>query len=301
MVLDKGLYPQDHYLPHDAKDAFRSVTGAIGSRTITDLLTVELLGLVGVGYAGTGVIPMSKSVLPAGRAAITSFAHALRREACYHLDVELQEIEVGIQPVVRGEVYTGRVYLADSLANGAGHASLLGQLDQFSAVLKRLEATIPLMTSADHQKNCDRACPDCLMSYDNRRDHPALDWRLAVDMIELAAGKELNVDRWMGRSTELVEAFIDMFDYEGSDMQLVTINNCPSVAVGKAGNRRAAIFCHPLWIPRTFLHEVTAETRDEAISWLAQNGGLPGREPEVFDLWTLETSPAVVYSRLIQP
>jgi len=248
------------------------------------------------------VIPIGKNVLPAGRAAMTSFAHALRREACRHLDVELQELEVGIQPVKHGDVYTGRVYLADSLDNGAGHASLLGQEDHFRTVLESLESMIPAMTSEQHRKRCDRSCPDCLMSYDNRSDHPWLDWRLALDMIELATGKGLDITRWMGRSQELVEGFIETFDFDGSDIELVTIHGASAVSVGKVGERRVGIFGHPLWIPdKDLLHEAMAETYVEAAKWLNQNGGHPGGEPEVFDLWTLETAPAAVFRRLLQP
>jgi DEAD/DEAH box helicase domain-containing protein len=300
MVLDDHMYPDKFWLPAKADSAFRTVTGAIGSRSITDLLTVELTGLIGVGHPEAGVIPMSKLSLPAGRTAMTSFAHVLRKEACYHLDMELQEIEVGILPISHGDVWSGRVYLADSLDNGAGHASFLGQFDQFSSVLERLKSTIPSMTSLEHMKNCDRACPDCLMSYDNRQDHPLLDWRLAVDMIELATTKQLDPDRWINRSEQLVGDFIDMFNYEGSDMEMVTINGQPSVSSGKDGERRVAIFCHPLWMSHTFLHANTAETFYEAETWLDDNGGLPGGEPEIFDLWTLETSPAKVYTSLVR-
>ena len=39
-----------------------------------------------------------------------------------------------------------------------------------------------------HARYCTVSCPDCLRSYDNRRLHGALDWRLALDMLDLAAG-----------------------------------------------------------------------------------------------------------------
>lgn len=301
LVLDKAMYPKGYYLPPEEKPPIRTLSCAIGSKSITDILTVELAGLQEIGRGTAMVIPIGKRVLPAGRAAITSFAHALRREACYHLDVELQEIEVGIQPVKRGDVHTGRVYLADSLDNGAGHASLLGQEDQFKLVLERLASTIPKMDSPQHKRNCDRACPDCLMSYDNRSDHPLLDWRLAQDIIELATGMELNIERWMSRSQALVEDFIDMFHFEGSELEMVTINGSPAVFSGTHGNRTVAIFGHPLWIPnKGMLHEDLAETYFEAMNWLNLNGGRQGGEPEVYDLWTLETAPAAVFRSLNQ-
>jgi len=44
LVLDKGMYPKGHPLPADKTDAVRTVTGAIGSSSITDVLTVDLVG-----------------------------------------------------------------------------------------------------------------------------------------------------------------------------------------------------------------------------------------------------------------
>jgi len=299
-VLDAAMYPAQFSLP--PKSAVRStITGAIGSRSITDYLTVEIVGLNGVGDEGLGLIPLLKSVLPAGRSAIHSFAHVLRKEACYHLDVELQELEVGVMPINRGGVTTGKVYLADSLDNGAGHANLLGDTKEFEAVLKRLEGLVPEMLSSQHQRNCDRACPDCLMSYDNRIEHHLLDWRLAVDMIELASGKDLNRDRWTNRADELVDGFVDIFRWgSGSAIDKVLINGEPAVSYGENGNRKLAIFTHPFSIPDPdFMSGSTGVSFTEGTAWLSDNGGANGGSPELFDLWTLETSPLTVFNKLL--
>ena len=40
-----------------------------------------------------------------------------------------------------------------------------------------------------HHAACASSCLDCLRSYDNRRLHGALDWRLALDMLDLLAGE----------------------------------------------------------------------------------------------------------------
>ena len=120
IVADQSLYPNRFFIP-DTSTA-PTFTGAFGIVSTTDIMTIELKGLLGAGHEG--VIPLSKDHLPAGRSAMTSFAHALRREAARHLDIDSEELDVGIQPVKVGALYSGRIYLADSLENGAGYASV---------------------------------------------------------------------------------------------------------------------------------------------------------------------------------
>ena len=53
------------------------------------------------------------------------------------------------------------------------------------------------------------SCPDCLRSWDNRRHHSGLDWRLALDMLDLAAGEPLAMQRWMPLGLGLAEKVRD--------------------------------------------------------------------------------------------
>ena len=83
-------------------------------------------------------------------------------------------------------------------------------------------------------------------------------------------------------------------------MDKVLINNEPAVAHGNHGNRKLAIFTHPLSIPNPDLMSGdTAASFMEGMSWLSDNGGADGTSPELFDLWTLETSPLTVFNKLL--
>jgi len=261
-------------------------------------MTIELKGLLGAGHEG--VIPLSKDHLPAGRSAMTSFAHALRREAARHLDIDSEELDVGIQPVKVGALYSGRIYLADSLENGAGYASFLGNPKEFQQVLENLQITCARFMSEDHIHKCDRSCPDCLMSYENRRDHPLLDWRLAVDMAELATGKGLDTSRWFERETSIISAFLDTFQHVGiGSIEELTIGGSTALAGNHQGGMRIAIFGHPLWIsdPK-YLNEQMAERHYEAEATLSMNNQAGSGQVKVFDLWTLERDPASVFGWL---
>src|SRR5690242_13227389 len=71
------------------------------------------------------------------RAALFSFGFLLRRAAAVYLDVHDWEIKVGVR-VLRdtpGNII-GQIFLSDSLENGAGYASLLGQPDETERLLQ---------------------------------------------------------------------------------------------------------------------------------------------------------------------
>jgi len=263
IVPDKGLYPNRFFLPNTGTSA--TFKGAFGTICTTDIMTIELKGLLGAGY--DGVIPLSKDDLPAGRSAMTSFAQAFRREAARHLDVDSEELDVGIEPVKIGALYSGRIYLADSLENGAGYAAFLGNPKEFQQVLEKLQVTCTRFMSEKHMERCDRSCPDCLMSYENRRDHPFLDWRLAVDMAELAIGKELDTSRWFDRQQTLISAFLDTFQHVSGmgSLEELTVGGSLALLGNHQEGIRVAIFGHPLWVSNpAYLNEQMAERTHEA-------------------------------------
>ena len=64
--------------------------------------------------------------MPAGTAALWSFAELLRIASTVKLDVDPREFDIGLQPIRVGDEITARLFLADSLENGAGYASFIG-------------------------------------------------------------------------------------------------------------------------------------------------------------------------------
>ena len=169
------------------------VVGAIGSVRRTDVLTLTLRSREIPGPDGT--VDTSPDVLPMGLSALWSLAELLRIAAGAELDVNPNELQVGLQPwKTDAGTVTRRIFIADSLENGAGYARHLGSPE----VLRRVVETVvdeigAKMETPRHDAACDASCPDCLRSYDNRFIHPHLDWRLALDLAQLAKGDALPV------------------------------------------------------------------------------------------------------------
>src|SRR6266540_4001965 len=184
---------------------------------------------------------------PACLAAFWSFGEIMRRACTLDvLGIDPTELQVGIQAVVTadGSSTTRQVFLADSLENGAGYAAYLGQLDVLEHAL-RVAASSNWIEDERHSRECTQSCPACLRSYDNRYLHPVLDWRLALDMLDLVRGKELAVNRWLSLGRKMAHHFADAFSFEG-DLTAVELDaGLYGITCSTTG--RGVLLGHPLW------------------------------------------------------
>nr|WP_255436478.1 DEAD/DEAH box helicase [Tessaracoccus sp. MC1756] len=215
-------------------------SGAIGEVRTTDaaLLLPRRVALAG------GVIAVDSAMCPSGLSAVTSFANALRLAARAALDIDPSELESGVQPRHENGLLTSSVYLADTLQNGAGYSAELAEGPKLHKALVSLSVDIASRWEEDSHIGCDTACADCLRAWDNRFAHAFLDWRLALDVSDLAQERELNLARWAPLAVPAARRFVHAYEepLEGlADVEevegLVTV-----IAKG-----RAAVLGHPLW------------------------------------------------------
>lgn len=217
---------------------------AIGEIRITDALMITPRRLA----VPTGSIGLRDQ--PSGRAAYTSLAELLRRGSKDYLDLDPGELTVGLLPVqvpllavdepdVKSQV-AAAVYLADTAENGAGYAAELGCSTVFEPLLmKTLADAIQVWEEGSHAASCDLSCPDCLRSYDNARRHPYLDWRLAIDLMELATATPLTVERSLTQDPEVLDGAARALGGSAA----VTVGGLPAITRGD----RCVMLAHPLW------------------------------------------------------
>lgn len=258
---------------------------AIGELRTTDALVVSL----DRPDVPSGTVATPRSVLPAGIAAFWSFAEVLRRACQVALDIDPQELVMGLQAREAAGNPSARVFLADALDNGAGYAVELGKTEVFARILQqaRQELTAAWEDSA-HARYCTVSCPDCLRSYDNRRLHGALDWRLALDMLDLAAGKPLHAERWLARGEAAAQAFAEN---TGGLLTVELAEGLPALVSKDIG--KAVILGHPLW--RRENEYLTGRQR-EALN--AITGVLGMRDVRFSDLYELDRQPLAVLQQL---
>ena len=211
---------------------------AIASIRPTDVMTVDLDTLRLPGGPRPLVLEGCRAAFPA----FWSFAELLRLAAADILEIDARELEVGLQPWRTDHGLSERVFIADRLDNGAGYANRIAQAE-FARVLELAATQVASKWEAEAHISCDSSCPDCLRSYDNRRLHPFLDWRLGLDMIDLAIGGELSAIRWQERSATVARDVANAFRFESVELASLA-------AIRSPRTNRAVVLGHPLWSTR---------------------------------------------------
>ncbi|MFB8369836.1 DEAD/DEAH box helicase [Pseudarthrobacter sp. NPDC055928] len=237
VAVDKSIYTRGWKdMPTTGIDVGRS---AIGEIRTTDAVTVAFTRL----KTPTGGLTTSSAILPPGMSALWSLAEVMRAGVKAQLDIDPQEMQTGLQHLISAGEPTARVFLADSLDNGAGYAVEIAKQENFKVLLRSTRESLRTLFEGNEHNGCSTSCPDCLRSWDNQRLHGVLDWRLALDMLDLCAGDELKLARWFGRKQEL-ELVAKSID-PGCAVVPVGSLNVPVVLI--PDEKVGVLVGHPLW------------------------------------------------------
>jgi hypothetical protein len=148
---------------------------------------------------------------------------------------------------------SARIFMSDTLENGAGYSTHLGAPERFGSLLKWIQGERdgkaddkfrgPLVDSA-HERECSSSCHRCLRDFSNMAFHPLLDWRLALDMVRLALDPRASIDLRQGPWATLVERVVGSY-FVGRGLTPAVFGG---LDVGiDASLKEAIIVTHPLW------------------------------------------------------
>ena len=200
------------------------------------------------------------------RAALYSFGFLARRAATDRLDVDEREIKIGVRTLqnAAGELI-GQVFMCDSLENGAGYASLLGNPAETEVLLQYMVGhgdpefhnfLVGPAHAGPGQNACTTSCPDCLRDFSNLPYHSILDWRLGLDLARLAldaaAPIDFTVSYWQGFDLAAATPYFSAMP--GWQQAMFA-----GLQAGRRGSQ-VEIITHPLWDcdPSRFGPQLTA-------------------------------------------
>ena len=155
---------------------------ALFSEQFTSLLSIKL-------YRPPQYISGSdNSIRPLGvvNAAHRSLAELLKMGITLLEDIEPNELSASIQREGRWSIY-----LADTLDNGSGYAIKYAQPEEFDRLVGYIRTVFyqEYLVESEHSVPCISSCYKCLRNYENRIVHSSLDWRLAIDLLEIYLGQ----------------------------------------------------------------------------------------------------------------
>lgn len=212
--------------------------------------------IVGVSDYGPGRAADPRTA--SGRAALYSFAFMLRRASAVLLDVQDYELKAGIRSHSHPNgIVIGQVFLSDTLENGAGYATHLGEPAVTERLLRMIAEPGPFndpLVAPLHAHACDTSCPDCLRSYSNLPYHNVLDWRLAIDMARLALDPAAPIALAFPLWSRIAGLAAVTLAGARPGYAQTTIATLPAVTDG----RDVIIVTHPLWVPDRGTPEISA-------------------------------------------
>ncbi|MEV7528410.1 DEAD/DEAH box helicase [Agrococcus sediminis] len=257
--------------------------GAIGDVRVTDAFLLQ----VETDHLATRAIPIDSHDSRSGEDALVSYAESLRRAAQDLLSIDISELVVGLQPRSIDGLKTSAIFVADALENGAGYATELGS-HLLPDLLARIDAIGSERWSIAQHQTCGSSCPDCLRSWDNRFEHPRLDWRLALDVNDLALGRSLDHGRWHAYAESALSIFLDSW---GESLDQLTVDRSDGVYLLSTPGG-AAVIGHPLWSRR-------AGWRNDAQESAIASIGLPDDKILVEDWRRLSRMPSDIWAHLL--
>lgn len=240
-VVVKEANYRDKSITKDWVNAEAIGRGAIGAVFTTDVMSCIFKGAPGIGRNGL----LDVVDQPSARPALASFVEFLKQAVAFELDVSPDEFRVGRQLVTIDGTRTEQLFLADALENGAGYSRMASDPETLRTWLaSHYERERTRWSKPFHADSCDRSCPDCLRNYGNRFSHGLLDWRLALDLAEIALGLPIDVSRWLkGCDDPVVRGFVELAKPAGLD--LVVSDHDGLVAISRG--ERGIVLGHPLW------------------------------------------------------
>jgi DEAD/DEAH box helicase domain-containing protein len=266
-----------------------------GEFAIVDVLTTDILVMTPSNVAlNGGILPTAPALLPAGMAAVTSFVQMLVRACRDFLQIDSDELKVGLQPFRVNGRTSQRIFVADALENGSGYSRILGETGTIKKILSDiLTTTGSRLNDPQQHPGCNSSCPSCLRSYENRQVHHLLNWRLGLDLAELLLGQPLDTSRWLSRAPQLVAFFMTGFDFH-NEFQPVTLSTGLS-AIVRTDRTKALLLGHPLWPQEPQFFENTVA---ESLLELEDEYSISEGNALVSDLYTLEFRPYEIWAKL---
>ena len=197
-------------------------------------------------------------IYPRGRAVWLSFGNALLRAAATNLQIDTNELAVGMRPWRHPDGrLMGEVFLYDTLPNGAGYA------DEFVRNIEQILEVAHDICANCRNTDCETACYRCLLDYGNQRNHALLNRYIAIDLLDfIREGREPEIS--LARQ-ERALGHLEHFALLGYDLSPAIIHNfgqnrqISRVLTTPEGSRISLWPIHTLRIPP---EEYTTAARD---------------------------------------
>ena len=296
LVYDESNYPEEALDFIERQPSYMTNTEskevALGAMKVTDICLIKFHS----EFLNKKTHILDLLEVPYAKHALRSFAELYVKIAIESLNIETGEIQLGYQRKRFDGNLIEQVFLSDKLENGAGYADKLSKPEEVKKILDRIINDIKPIWEGSWHKDCDSSCQNCLRNYDNRKVHGLLNWKLALDMAEIAYDVKYDEDRWFYGIEKKLENFVN--SYSEREFELKKLGNMFAVINFK--KNVGVILTHPLW--NTSKEIYWPDGLRQAFVDLSSLSGLEDIVPEdaFLDVMTFENSPVKLFHKLMR-
>lgn len=201
------------------------------------------------------------------KSAFLSWGYLLRKSISDFLDIT--DSELALDFFVTKDKKPG-VYMMEQLVNGAGYTSYiansngkgLSEQKQKEILCNTLlpDSLLPVpnpetiynfLNKPTHKENCECSCYDCLRDYYNQRQHSAINWRLGLDLAQIAYNGETPVyigsdNPWNDLLLQRINSLSEVEKLNKTDKKDVAYEIKDNVII-LTYDSESYILYHPLW------------------------------------------------------
>lgn len=220
--LGKYLKPRKNGSGYDAiwvsKDAYINRKVKVSDVEKYALISTKQTGVLTLTINDFGINNEVRHNCIYQKSAFLSWGYLIRKSICTVLDIETNELQVGyrISPNTRKH----EAFIVETAVNGAGYCAYLNG-DTYYEIAKEIfidqlssenKATVYDYLTNETHDDCTASCYDCLRDYYNQNHHGILNWRLALDLAQLAKDSSIDLNfsqpYWKQYFTKYVESLI---------------------------------------------------------------------------------------------
>lgn len=198
------------------------------------------------------------------RSGFLSWGYLTRKAISDFLDIDSSELSVGFN--ITPQEKRAETFFVEKLENGAGYCNYLSGRDYpnvpYDAFVKPLIKGGSLynhLVNSNHGKDCLSSCYDCIRDYSNQDIHALLDWRLGLDLINLANDSKYTIDfnseYWNQFVFETTKRILEKQGFEN-----ILENN--GTLIGDTLYDERFILVHPFWSDK-YINEITDDQADK--------------------------------------
>lgn len=232
-----------------SKDVFKNRKVKVSEEKEYALISTKQTGVLTLAINNFGINNEIKQNCIYQKSAFLSWGYLIRKSICTVLDIETNELQVGYR--ISPNTKKHEVFIVETAVNGAGYCVYLNGDTNYEIANKIFIDQLRLQDKnnvysylvGESHGECTSSCYDCLRDYYNQNHHGLLNWRLALDLAQLAKDSSLDLDFTQPYWKQYFSKYLESLIFKKYNSQLLEENGFFYMKK----DEQKILITHPFW------------------------------------------------------